>query len=417
MVGDRAREQRLRGLPAANVEDHLRRQLEPGQAEGGVDTAFEAIACVAVDAELAAGLGDIERVPKRQFDQHLGRALVAARGFSAHDAADQFDAALVGDHHHALVERVGLAVEREERLTLRGAAHRDRARDLLRVEDVQRPPAIERHVVGDVDKRVDRAKADRSQPPLHEGGRGTAFHAAHETQRESRAELRVGGREIELHRDGTGKAGLHRRDRLVLEPADARGREIASDAVDGSGVGAVRREVDLDHRIVEPGIGREGGAERCVFRQIDDALVIVGNFELGLGDEHAVRFDAADHALAERDLLARNIASRRGEHAHHPGAGVRRAAHDLHRIAPAGVDDADAKPVGIRMLLRLDDARDGEGRERGPLVLDRLDLEADARQHRHDLVERGLGLEMILEPGQGELHGRRPQPPMPSAWR
>ena len=112
-----------RSLSAADLEHHARRELEPRKRECGIDAALETIARIRVDAELAAGLGDIERIPKRRFDQHIGRALVAARGLSAHDAADQFDALLVGDDHHALVEGVGLAVEREKRLALYGAAH------------------------------------------------------------------------------------------------------------------------------------------------------------------------------------------------------------------------------------------------------------------------------------------------------
>jgi hypothetical protein len=34
----------------------------------------------------------------------------------------------------------------------------------------------------------------------------------------------------------------------------------------------------------------------------------------------------------------------------------------------------------------------------------RLHLKPDARQRDDDVVERGLGREMLLEPGDGELH-------------
>ncbi len=138
----------------------------------------------------------------------------------------------------------------------------------------------------------------------------------------------------------------------VLELAHVGGGEVARDAVHAGAVGAVGREVDLDHRIVEPGPLRVAGADRRVGRQVDDALVVVGELQLELGHQHAAALDAADLADAERDVLARDVGAGRHEHALHAGARIGRAAHDLHRIARAGVDHADAQPVGVGMLLR-----------------------------------------------------------------
>ena len=55
----------------------------------------------------------------------------------------------------------------------------------------------------------------------------------------------------------------------------------------------------------------------------------------------------------------------------------------------AGVDEADAQAVGVRVLLGRDHIGDRVGRERLRLVLDALDLEADAGQRLDDLVEGG----------------------------
>ena len=120
--------------------------------------------------------------------------------------------------------------------------------------------------------------------------------------------------------------------------------------------------------------------------------------------QHAAALDAADRADAERDVLAGNERARRREHALHAGARIRRAADDLHRRAVAGVDDADAQPVGVRMLLGGDHAGDGEGGQRLRLVVDVLDLEADHRQLLGELFERLVGVEMIFQPGERELH-------------
>ena len=73
-------------------------------------------------------------------------------------------------------------------------------------------------------------------------------------------------------------------------------------------------------------------------------------------------------------------------------------------VALARIDHADAQAIGIRMLLGRDHIGDRVRREGLGLVLDALDLEADAGQRLDDLVERGRGVEMILQPGECEFH-------------
>src|SRR5690606_8280387 len=61
------------------------------------------------------------------------------------------------------------------------------------------------------------------------------------------------------------------------------------------------------------------------------------------------------------------------------------------------------KLVSIGVPFGRQHLRDDEGLERG-LVVDRLDLEPDHGERFHDLVERSVGLEMVLQPGEGEFH-------------
>ena len=136
--------------------------------------------------------------------------------------------------------------------------------------------------------------------------------------------------------------------------------------------------------------------------------MIVRDLQLERRHQHAAAFDAANGADAERDVLAGYERARRREHAHHAGARIGRAAHDLHRRTGAGVDHADAQPVGIGMLLGRDDAGDRERRERRRLVGDALDLEPDHGQAVDQRGERRVGRKMLLEPGQRELHGATP---------
>ncbi len=136
--------------------------------------------------------------------------------------------------------------------------------------------------------------------------------------------------------------------------------------------------------------------------------MIVGEAELALRQEHAVRFDAADDALLEVDAGAGNVGAGRREDADHAGPGVRRAADDLDIRAVAGIDDADAETIGIRMRLGRDHPGDAEGREIPGQVLDALDLEADHGQPLGDAVDGGDGVEVLFQPGQGEFHVSAP---------
>src|SRR5262249_51959764 len=67
--------------------------------------------------------------------------------------------------------------------------------------------------------------------------------------------------------------------------------------------------------------------------------------------------------------------------------------------------------IGVGMLLGFDDARDTERTELLSWIGDALDLEADSRQLRRNLLDGRLGLEVVLEPGQRELHRRSLQCP------
>ena len=84
--------------------------------------------------------------------------------------------------------------------------------------------------------------------------------------------------------------------------------------------------------------------------------------------------------------------------------------YDLDRLAAAGVDGQHLQLVGLRMALGGEDLRDGERRQLLAGVGDRFDLEADRGQLLRDLARRSLGLEMLPEPGEGELHA--PTPPL-----
>ncbi len=193
-----------------------------------------------------------------------------------------------------------------------------------------------------------------------------------------------------------------------LQGAEAGGREIAGDAAHAEAVGAIGRHFDLDDRIVEIAVLDEAHADRRVIGQFDDAVVIGAQAQLAGRAEHAVRGFAANDARFEIEAGAGNVGARRGEHTFHAGARVGCAADHLHDTL-AGIDAADPQTVGIRMLLRFRDIADHERLERLGRILDAFDLEAERRQGLGDGGGIGTGVQLGLQPGEGELH--RVSPP------
>lgn len=114
-------------------------------------------------------------------------------------------------------------------------------------------------------------------------------------------------------------------------------------------------------------------------------------------------FDAADLADGKRHIDARNIGARTRECTDHAGTGIWRATDDLHRLAVTGIDAQNLEAIGFRMLLGRQDLGDDEGLV-SRLVIDVLDLETNRGQPLANFLERGLGFQVILQPGECEFH-------------
>src|SRR5262249_59626809 len=85
--------------------------------------------------------------------------------------------------------------------------------------------------------------------------------------------------------------------------------------------------------------------------------------------EHAVRFDAADLAALEFQAAGQRGADG-SERVLLPRLHVRRTADHLERLAAAGVHLAEREPIGVRVLLHLEDARDEDVTQ---ILMDRHD--------------------------------------------
>src|SRR5581483_362646 len=169
--------------------------------------------------------------------------------------------------------RVGLAVEGEHRLAGLGRAHGWIARDLLRIEDMQRPAEIVGHEIGDVDQSRYRPKANRSEAVLQPLRARPVLHALEIAARDIGAT--AGRTRIDAPLDRALEATGDMLRREGLQGAETGRREIARDAAHAKAIGTVRRHLDLDDRVVELAIFDEAHADRRVIRQFDDAVMIL----------------------------------------------------------------------------------------------------------------------------------------------
>ena len=154
----------------------------------------------------------------------------------------------------------------------------------------------------------------------------------------------------------------------------------------------------------------KGRADGRIGRQFDDPAVIVAQFQLARGAHHAVGFDTADRALLQLEAAGRNDRTRHAEYADQAGAGIGRAADDLQRIAFAGIDGQHLQLVGIGMALCGQHLGDAETGQAVSGIFNPFDFQADGVQLGGNLLDRSFGFEVVLEPGQRELHARAPTP-------
>ena len=166
---------------------------------------------------------------------------------------------------------------------------------------------------------------------------------------------------------------------------------------------------DIDNRVVHLRIIGKACADRGVGGQFDDAIMVVAKLQLARGAHHPVGFDAANGCFLQNHAICGNNSAFKAEDADQPGARIGRAAHDLHR-AIACIDCQDLKLVCLRMPLCRQHLGDAETTQLFSWVLNPFNFQPNTVERIGHAMNIGIGIEVILQPGQGELHA--PTPPL-----
>ena len=143
--------------------------------------------------------------------------------------------------------------------------------------------------------------------------------------------------------------------------------------------------------------------------QDDDAVVLLGEPELALGQHHPVGDLAAELGLLQRSV---GPGQHGAGHSHDHGVAdreVRGAADDLTQLFTTGIDPAKSQTVGVGMLLEILDTADDEvgvvvALVRSAGTQDALDLEAGGAEAVGQRLGRAGVVDEVAEPGKRKSH-------------
>ena len=271
---------------------------------------------------------------------------------------------------------------------------------------MQRLAELEQHQVGGIHDVVDRALAhglDAAAQPQRRRRDREPFDRLGDV---ARAALAILDLEIEVVATAPARGEAPGAGR---GPAAAEcGPHLARQSDHAQAVGPVEGDLDLEHglrraqHLVERTPEREAGVAVEEALEVHDPLVVVRQLQLAGRAQHALALLAADLARAD-DRAAREGRAHRGERHDHPRAHVGRAAHDA-QLAGAAVDATEREAVGVGMARDLEHPRHHHPRERAPVGLDALDVEAAPSERLGHPLGCGVELDPLAQPGDRQLH-------------
>ena len=261
------------------------------------------------------------------------------------------------------------------------------------VKCMQRLAQLEHHVIGDIDQRADGANPaalDTLAQPVRRSCSGidTTDHPAAVPRTclgriEDNCASAFDGREHGL----TGGRGIR---------SAGKCGDLAGDTCEAQAIGPVRCELDRKRDIIERQIITNVVADGCARGQLKQPPMVLRQPQFARRTKHSERFDTPQ--FCSLDLEPRKPRTDQRTRNHKAGRSVRRPANNLQGLADTRIHATDAKFVGVRMLLHLDDSGDHNAGKGGSDRFDLLDLQA---RHSQQMTQS-----LCIE---GRIH-KAPQP-------
>ena len=352
------------------------------------------------------------RLEDRALEDKIGRRLGHPRVEAAHHSRDDQRLLLVGDDEHAAAEGPLLLVEGDDLLAVAGAPNDDLpAGNARRVESMQRLAVLEHHVVGDVDDVVDGAQAYRLEALLDPGRTRAHLDARDDMGRVQGTALRIvdadSGQQVGPRCPGefTAVGGLGVRE-VLLEPRSQFPRQTEV----REAVGTIGRDLDVDHGVAGGQDIIDGGAHGGPSLEDQESGVVLANPEFPARAHHAVGKLAPDLRLLDDKVAGQDGAHKGHRHAVADLVVLGSADDRLHPARGPHVHRAHGELVGVRVLVAREHLAHDDLREHGgPRLDDSLDLKAEEGDGARHLVHRGVQRDVVPDPVERNLHGRRAQ--------
>ena len=394
-----------RDRPTAELDQQRGDPLGRHRRQLRIDRALEPARRLAGQLVTACAARDRRRVEVGRLDDDVDRlaARPDLRRRTAHHAREPDGARVVGDEEVVGIEVALDVVEGGEGLPQRRPPHDDRTRQPRGVVGVQGLAQLQHHVVRDVHDQRDRPHARSEQPSLHPPRRRRLrVDAVHAAGDEAQAAL-VG----EGDRPSVALGGRHDDAARRVDVVDVGGdRDLAGQPAHGERVAAVRRDVELDHRVVraeqrERVVARLGG----VRGQHEDARVVGADAELAHRGDHAVGHAPVGLARGDLEAAREHRARERGDHEVTDGEVGGPADHAARGV----LADVDLAPPD-RLLEAgelLDPQHPADLHRPGDLRggVDLLDLEPHAHERLGGGVDRRQVGDVLGQPGLQDPHG------------
>ena len=393
-----------RGVGSADRENERRDVLEMLTGRSIVDTALETERGVRREVELTGAALDRGRTEERGLDEEVHRVIRHRVRRAAHDAGDRLRTVIIRDHAVVRGQVNGLAVQELNLLAFLRPARRHGAGELIEVKEVSRTAELEEHVIRNIDESRNRTLTAALKPLRHPFRRlrlgvQPRDHAARITGAKVRG--------LNLH--GMSRVSRHSgfMDFRELQLSPRHGVDFTRDTGERKRVTAVRRDVQIHHDVVEVSVLADIFADRGVFRQKPETVMILGHAELTGRAEHAVRGHAAQLRLLDLEPAGELSSHHRAGHTH-PSSDVRRAADDLDQFASAGVHLADMQVIGILMVAAFNDFSNHDTREIGGRLTGFVHFEAVHRERVLELLARNRGIHIRTKPAFRKQHFSSP---------
>ena len=181
--------------------------------------------------------------------------------------------------------------------------------------------------------------------------------------------------------------------------------------MDGKRIAAIGCHADFNNRVIQPGPAHIGLTQRCLRGQINNAAVIIAQAHFAGRQHHGFRFHATNFASLQCNAGAWNEGTRQSRYTLHARARIGRAADHGKQLAIAGINLQRAQPIRIGVLFGFHHMGNTEIRKRCAAIFHAFHLKPDGVERRQNLIQRGFGIKMGLQPGKGEFHRLTLLPP------